>query len=203
MRLDLQSQRTITFFNTITISLNMQLDKFDYRSDLETTILAFFLSKSLNYTAINLFLQRMSTLTIENFNIFTRTDITLQTRLKKLGAIMMCGALTPGCGYDNSTFILIGYVHCPITKCSGKLCLHKKTFQSLDRSYYQGPKCASVCQVRNFPPEDQINSFFLSFGQGVYILEENPNQFKILLETPIVLESFVPTERIAIFLAVM
>ena len=78
------------------------------------------------------------------------------------------------CGYDNSTIILIGDVYCPNTKCLGKLCLHKKTFQSLRRSDYQCPQRASVCQVRNIPFEEQTNSFFLSLGQGVYIFEESP-----------------------------
>ena len=91
----------------------------------------------------------------------------------------MCSALTPDCGYDNSAIILIGNVYCShweraITKCLGKLCLHKKTFQSLGRSDYQCPQCASVCQVRNIPFEDQTISFFLSLSQGVYIFEENP-----------------------------
>ena len=31
-----------------------------------------------------------------------------------------------------------------------------------------------MCQVSNIPFEGQINSFFLSFGQGVYIFEESP-----------------------------
>ena len=56
LRLDLQSQKTISLLNTITISLNIQIDKFVYRSVFETTILAYFRSKCLNYTAINLFL---------------------------------------------------------------------------------------------------------------------------------------------------
>ena len=62
-------------------------------------------------------------------------------------------------------------MYCPNTKCSGKLCLHKKFFQSLGRCDYQCPQCASVCQVRNIPFEDQTHSFFLSFGQGVYYKE--------------------------------
>ena len=41
-----------------------------------------FPSKSLNYTAINLFLQKLSTLTIVKSTISTRTDITLQTSVK-------------------------------------------------------------------------------------------------------------------------
>ena len=85
----------------------------------------------------------------------------------------MSSTFTPDCGYDNSNIILIGDVYCPDTKCLGKLCLHKKTFQSLGRSDCQCPQCASVCQVRNIPYEDQTNSLFLSFGPGVYIFEES------------------------------
>ena len=85
----------------------------------------------------------------------------------------MCSAFTPDCGYDNSTIYHIGDVYCPNTKCSGKLCLHKKTFQSPGGSDYQCPKCASVCQVRNIRLEDQTNSFLLSFGQGVCFNEES------------------------------
>ena len=89
---------------------------------------------------------------------------------------MVCSAFTPDCGYDNSTIFLIGEVYCSntkYTKCSGKLCLHKKTFQSLGRSNYQCPQCASVCQVRKNPFEDQKTSYFLSLGQSVYIFEES------------------------------
>ena len=90
----------------------------------------------------------------------------------------MCSAFTPNCGYDNSTIVLIGDVYCPNTKCLGKLCLHKKTFQSLGRSDYQCPQCASVCQVRNILIEDQRNSFFFSLGAGVYIFEESPKSIQ-------------------------
>ena len=90
----------------------------------------------------------------------------------------MCSAFTPDCGYDYSTIILIGDVCCPNAKCLGKLCLHKKTFQSLGRSDYQSPQCASVWQVRNNPFDEQINSFFLSLGQGVYIFEERPKSIQ-------------------------
>ena len=92
----------------------------------------------------------------------------------------MCSAFTPDCGYNNSTIILIRDVYCPNTKCSGKPCLHKKTFQSLGRSDYQCPQCASVCQVRNIPFEDQTNSFFLSLGPGVYVFEENPKSVQVV-----------------------
>ena len=65
-------------------------------------------------------------------------------------------------------------MYCPNTKRLGKLCLHKKTFQSLGRSDYQCPLCESVCEVRNIPFEDQTNSFFLSLGEGFYNFEESP-----------------------------
>ena len=82
------------------------------------------------------------------------------------------------CGYDNSTIILIGDVYCPNTKCSGRLCQHKKTFQSLGRSDYQCPPCGPLCQLRSIPFEEQTNSFFLSLGQGVYVFEERPKSIQ-------------------------
>ena len=85
----------------------------------------------------------------------------------------MCSAFTPNCGYDNSTIILIGDVYCPNTKCLGKLCPHKKSFQSRGRSDYECQQYAFVCQVRNIPFEEQTNCFFLSLGQVVYIFKEN------------------------------
>ena len=63
-------------------------------------------------------------------------------------------------------------------KCLGKLCLYKKSFQSLGRSDYQCPQCASVCQVSNIPFEGQTNSFFLAFGPGFYISGENPKSIQ-------------------------
>ena len=90
----------------------------------------------------------------------------------------MCSAFTPDCGYDNSTIFHNGDVFCPNTKCLSKLCLHKNTFQSLGRSDYQCPQRASMCEVRNIPFEDQTNSFFLSFGHGVYIFEEFPKSIQ-------------------------
>ena len=48
----------------------------------ETTFLAYFPSKSLKFTAINLFLQKLSTLAIVKITISRTTDITLQTSVK-------------------------------------------------------------------------------------------------------------------------
>ena len=56
--------------------------------------------------------------------------------------------------------------------------MHEKIFQALGRKDYQYPQCASVCQVRNILLEDQTNSFLLSIGQGVYIVEESPKSIQ-------------------------
>ena len=114
----------------------------------------------------------------------------------------MCSAFTPDCGYDNSTIILIGDVFCPNTKCLGKICLHKKTFQSLGRIDYQCPQCGSVCQVRIITFEHQT-IFFCRLVKGFTFLKRAQNQFKMLLEMSIVLASFVSTERNANLLVVM
>ena len=80
-------------------------------------------------------------------------------------------------------------MYCPNTKCLGKLCLHKRIFQSLGRSDYQSPQCTSVCQVRNIPFEDQTKSCFLSFGPGVYTFEENPKSIQ-----DVIVEVYCPSE---------
>ena len=115
----------------------------------------------------------------------------------------MCSAFTPDCGYDNSTIIFNGDVYCPNTKCLGKLCLHKKTFQSPGRSDYQCPQCGSVCQVHNIPFEDQTNSFFGCLVKVCTLLNRHQNHFKMLLEMCIVLATIVSTERNASLWTVM
>ena len=126
-------------------------------------------SKCLNIRVMNSFLQKLSTWVTAKSSTSTRIDFLLLTSVTFLGATTMCSAFTPDCGYDKSTIILIGDVDGPNRKCSGKPCLHKKTFESLGRSNHQCPQCASVCQVRNIPFDDQIKSFFLSSGRGAYI----------------------------------
>ena len=138
-----------------------------------------FLSKTLNITVISSFSQKLLTWVTAKSNISTRIDFSLLTSVTIFRAITMCST---DCVYNNSTNILIGDVFCPNAKCLGKLCLHKKTFQSLGRSDYQCPHCGSVCQVRNIPFEEQINSFFLSLGQGFYIFEERPKSVQEIIE---------------------
>ena len=92
----------------------------------------------------------------------------------------MYSAFTPDCGCDNSTIIFNGDVYCPKTKCSGRLFLHKKTFQSLGRIDYQRPQYSSVRQVSKIPFEDQRDSFILSLDQGVYVFEESPKSVQVV-----------------------
>ena len=163
-------------YKDIAEHLNRQI-RMSFRFEKKTR-LASFPSKSLNITVINSFLQKLSTWVAAKSNISTRIYFLLLTSATFLRAITTCSAFAPDCGYDNRTIFLIGDVYCPNTKWSGKICLHKKTFDSLGRSDYQCPQCASVCQVRNIPFEDQKNSSFFSFGQGVYIFEESPKSIQ-------------------------
>ena len=144
LKLDLQSQKTIFLINSITISLNIQLDKFGYHAVWETSVLASFESESLSYSTSNSLLQKSSSLTIVKVTISTGIDITFQAGLKKLRAITLYSGFTPDCGYDNSTVIFIGDMFWANTKCLGKFWLHKKTFQSLGKSDNQCLQCGSV-----------------------------------------------------------
>ena len=88
----------------------------------------------------------------------------------------MFRAFSPDCGFDNSTIILIGDVCCPNTKCSGKLCLHKKVFQSLIRSDYQ---CASVCvRCAVFLLKIKQIPFSCRLVKGAYIFEQTPKHIQ-------------------------
>ena len=111
------------------IGLSFQFEK--------KTRLVSFPSKNLNNTVINSFLQKLSTWVTAKSIFSTRIVFLLLTNVTFLRAITMYSAFTPDCGYDTSTIFLIGDVYCPNTKCLVKLCLHKKTFQSLGRSDHQ------------------------------------------------------------------
>ena len=121
-------------FKDIVEHLNRHL-RLSFRFEKNKTCV--FSIKNLNITVINSFLQKLSTLVTVKSNISSRIDFLLLTSVTFLRAITMCSAFTPDCGYNNSTIFLIGDLYCPNTKCSGKLCLNQKTFQSLGRSDYQ------------------------------------------------------------------
>ena len=131
-----------------------------HRSDWKTTILASFLSKSLNYTIISSYLQKLSTFTIATFTSSTRTVFTLQTSVRYFRALRMCRAFNLDCRYDNSNMNFIGNLYSPKTMYWKVVCVRKKTFESLGRSHYQCTQGTSTCQVRNVPFGEQTNSFF-------------------------------------------
>ena len=152
---------------------------------------------------INSFLQNLSTWVTAKSNTSKRIDLLLLSSITFLRATTMCSEFDRDCGYDQSNFILIGDVYCPITKCSCKLCLHKKTFESRGRSHYQCPHCASVSHVRNISLEDPTIFFSRRLVKGYTFSKRVQSQFKILLEMSIVLASFISTERNAKLLTVM
>ena len=170
----------ISLLIIITISLNIQRDKFVYRSVLETTIRWSFSSQSMKYPAINWLLQNLSTLTIAKVTISTRTNITSQQVWNNWQQLRCVPHSPLFVGMTVAVIISLRTCFARI-QCSGKLCLHKITFQSFGGSDYQCPLCVSMCQVRNFPSEHQINSVFLSFVQGVHIFAERPKSIQDII----------------------
>ena len=81
----------------------------------------------------------------------------------------MCGVFIPDCGYDNRTINLNGNVYCPNTKCSGKLCMHQKSFQSLGRSEYQSlcVRCGKfLLKIKQIP-------FFVVWSRGLHFRRDS------------------------------
>ena len=161
LRLDLQKQKTVfSLIFTITIWLNIQIEKLVYRSDLETTILVSFLPKILNYTAISLLLEKLSTLIIAKFTTWTKSDFTLQTKTR---AITMCSVFTPDSRFDNSFIKYIVFEH---------TLRAEMTFESFNRSNNFSSQCRSLCQVSNIPIEEKTNWIFLKFARNICDLKE-------------------------------
>ena len=193
LRLDLQSQKTISVLNTITISLNIQVDIFVYPSDLETTLLAYLPSNKLNYVAINLFIQQLSDLTIANFKTSTRTDITLKTSVKSLREITMVlhSTLIVGMtiGLLNFLGTCIVWIQCVRINfaCTKRLSnLFKETTINVF-NIRPSVKCA-IFSLKN----KQIRSSW-SFAKGFIFLRRWKNQFKMFLEIFIV--QHAPNEK--------
>ena len=203
MKLDLQSQKTISLLITGKMSLNIQRGKIFYRSDLETTILAYFLSKRLNYRAISLFLQKLSTLTIGNFTIPKRTDTTLQ-KMWNIREQLRCIVHAPQImGMTIALIFSLGACIVQIQSVRVNFACTKRLFNL---------SAEAIINVRNEKLCARCAKFLLKFKQipfscrlakGFTFLKRVRTHFKMLLEMPIVLATFVPTERNANLLAVM
>ena len=100
------------------------------------------------------------------------SDKTFEKRVSFLRADMISSTFTPVFRYDNIFNRFIENVYCPFKMCSVILCVHEKTVQSLDKSYYQCPQCKSKYHVRNLTFEEQAISFFLRFVHRIQIFEE-------------------------------
>ena len=77
----------------------------------------------------------------------------------------------PDYRYDNS-IELIANVYCSKTMCWKRICVHKKTFQSLGKNEYECFQCPSTFPVRKIPFEVQTNSNSLKFDYGFIFFEE-------------------------------
>ena len=174
-----------------------------YPSDVETTVPASFPSKKLNYTAINLFLHKLSNLTIAKFTISTRTDGTLQTSVKQMRVNTMCSAFTPDFGYDNSTINLIGDVIVRIQCVWVKIACTNRVFNL---------SAEAIINVRNARLCARCAIFFLEIkripfpwrlAKGFIFFKRHQNPFKMLVWMSIVLASLLSTERTPKCLTVM
>ena len=209
MRLDLHRQKSISLLITIKISLNIQIDISVYRSNFKTTNFASFSSKKLNYAVIKFTYRDCQPKLSQKITTTTKTDFTLLASVEKFRAITMCSTLTFDWRYDNINSIFCENVHYSKEMCSGKLCVHKKTFQSLRTSDYQCLQCTSWCQVRNIPLEEQTNSVFLKCDSGLHFLKRHKNQYnffwkillswKVLFKTTVCLFPYNERERWKLF----
>ena len=120
----------------------------------------------------------MWSLTIANFTNSTGTDITLQKSVKLMRAITFCSTITPDYRYDKIVIDSIGNVYCPNKVCSDTLCVHKKTFHSLEWSDCQCPQCKSTCQMCINPLELPIVPSVLKFQQRIFFFKETQKSFQ-------------------------
>ena len=198
-----KAKKTISLLITLMISLNIQINRLSYRSRLQTTILASFLSKSLNYMAINWFSQQLLTLTIAKFTVSRRTDLTLQTSVKKLRANTICSAFSLDCHYNKSTIDLIRDVYCPRKSVWVNFAYTKRPFNLSAEAFINVRKVRLCGRYTVFFLKIKQFSFSYSLTKGFTFLKGVHNQFKMLFEKFIVLATIVSTERNANLLTVM
>ena len=203
LRLDLESQKTISLLINIVISLNIQIDKFVRLSELETTILAYFPSKSLNYTAINLFSQKLSTLAIVKFTISTTTILRCKQVWKNWEQLQCVVHSLLIVGMSIALLFSLGTCIVQIQSvwvnfaCTGRLFnLLAEAIISV-RNVGLCARCAIfLLKIKQIP-------FSCRLVKGFRFLNRAQNQFKMLLEMSIVLAIIAPTERSANLLVFM
>ena len=85
----------------------------------------------------------------------------------------MCSTFTPDSGYDSALLFLLETCFVQIQSVLVNFVCTKRLFNLLAEAIINVRNVGLFCQVRNIPFEDQTNSFFLSFGAGVYIFEKS------------------------------
>ena len=115
----------------------------------------------------------------------------------------MCSVFIPGCGYDNSTIILIRDVYCPNTTCWGKLWLTKEPFNLSAEAIINVPTAHLCDRCAMFLLKIKQVTFFWRLARRFTFSKRTPNHLKIILQMSIVLASIVLTERYANLLTVM
>ena len=145
----------------------------------QNTIPACFPSIRLNYMAINLFLQKLSTLTIAKLTTSTRTDITLPASVNKLKRITTCSAFTRDSWNKKNIINFIGSEYCPNGMCSEKFCLHEKNFQSFQKVIVSVLLASPPVKCAIFPLRNKQCHFSCSLTKGFTFLKKRKNQIKL------------------------
>ena len=102
--------KTVSLLNTFKKFFIIQTDIFAYRFQLILKKLVSLPSKSLTYTVIISYLEKLSTLAIVKFTTSTKTKFKLQTSVTYLRSITMCNTLNCGHRCDISSLNFNGNV---------------------------------------------------------------------------------------------
>ena len=80
----------------------------------------------------------------------------------------MCSAFTPVFGHNNGPIILTGDAYCPNTKYSGKLCMHRKIFQSSGKAIINARKVRLCVKCAKFFLKIKQIPFFVAWSKGLH-----------------------------------
>ena len=204
LRLDPQGQKTISLLNAITISLNIQIDKFVYRFDLETKTFCFFPIKKFELQGNQMFLpetvnfnhRQIHYLYFKNRNYVANNCEIFESNYDVAHSPFFVGL---------KTSLLFSLGTCIFQKQSVRV-----NFSCTKRIFDLPAEV--IIKVRNARLYARCAIFFLKIKQipfscrlaeGFAFLKRVQNQFKMVLEMCIFQASIVLTERNAILLTVM
>ena len=181
-RLDLQSYGTISLLIFITMSFNIQIDNFVYHSDSEITILVSVSSKLLKYTSINLFIEKLSTLTIAKITVSTGTGFRMQKKWN-VWEQLRCVAHSPLIvGMTKALLNLLGTCFVQ-TKCVLRNFAYKRRLSNLWKEVIISVLVLNPClRCAIFPVNNEHFNKSWGVTKGITFLKRIKNQFKILLE---------------------